>query len=173
MGSLLASLYKTLLGRLSPLTYLVAALYILLPGALLNFSLLWETALSQAEASYKLKLFWQILTGPLLLLEPIESLLLLLTALLLGINVALLFESISLLRQEKKLGISLGGATLVALVGSGCASCGISLLSILGISSSFLPFHGVYLYVFSSALLFASLLVSSKVNAKACRLPRS
>lgn len=173
MSPLLTCLHKTLFGRLSLLTYLVAALYILLPGALLNFSLLWETALSQAGINYKLNLFWQIITGPLFLLEPIESLLLLFTALLLGINVALLFESISLLRQEKKLSISLGGATLAALVGSGCASCGISLLSILGISSSFLPFHGIHLYIFSSTLLFISLLVSSKVNAKACRLPRS
>lgn len=163
-------LAKTLIGKLAPLTYFVAVFYLILPGLLLNNLLIIETIFGSSDLSYKLSLISQILLGSLTMLEPLELLFLFLTAILLGINVALLIESITLLRREKSLTLALGGTGIVALVSTGCASCGISLLSILGISSSFLPFHGLSLYVFSSALLFISFVVIAKTNSKACKL---
>lgn len=170
MNLYLTTVHKAFTGRLALITFAVAFLYLLLPGAILNRDLLIRSLLSSSSLGYKLTLTYQILLGYIEMPEGIELFFLFLTAILLGMNVALLVDSISHLRQSKSLTFSVGGAALIGLSASGCASCGVSLLSVLGISSSVLAVHNLELYIFSSVLLILSLVITTRTHSKVCKL---
>lgn len=170
MNLLLSTVRKTLSGKLLIISLATASAYLLLPGVILNSRFLLDTLLSSASIGYKLSISWQILLGYIEMARGLELVFLCLTAILLGMNISLLVDSISHLRQAKRLSFSIGGATIVALTASGCASCGVSLLSVLGISSSLLAIHNLGLYVFSCALLTLSLIFTARTHEKVCRL---
>lgn len=106
--------------------------------------------------------------------EPLTLFIFLLNTLLVGLNIFLLGNAILWLRNQKKVHLSLGGATLFSLVTAGCASCGLSLLSVLGLSATlaFLPFHGAELRIIATVLLFVSSFYMLKKlhQAKYCRI---
>lgn len=65
-----------------------------------------------------------------------------------------------------------GGGSLLALVGSGCASCGLPLLALIGLSGAvaYLPFGGMEISLLALGLLVVSIviLVRSFQIAEAC-----
>jgi len=105
--------------------------------------------------------------------EPIPFFILILNALFAGLNFVLLFKAIHGL-QKGKVHVVIGGATLFSLFTAGCASCGLSLISILGLSVSltFLPFHGAELRIISLILLIISAYYMLKKlhEAKYCKI---
>ncbi len=103
-----------------------------------------------------------------------ETLFTISTALLVGINLVLI---ISLTQQTKNSGgmrVSLGGTSIVALVSSGCPSCGITALSLLGPSSSFVGIflHSLVIQVAVVVILVISVLHSLKLlrTGQACKI---
>lgn len=106
--------------------------------------------------------------------EPTTLFLIVLNALLVGLNILLLGKAILWLGHQKKVHLSLGGATLFALVTAGCASCGLSLVSVLGLSATlaFLPFHGAELRVIAIILLLISTfyVLKNLHEAKYCKI---
>ena len=61
-----------------------------------------------------------------------------------------------------------GGSSLLGIIGSGCASCGLPILAFLGLSGAifYLPFQGLELSVLAIILLSVSLYSLTKQNAK-------
>ena len=162
--------WKSLLGVL-----LIALLYVLLSGILLSLTLISNILASGFALEYKVKFLFFLLTEFWQTLVPVDQILLFLNALLTGLNILLIAKTLSSLKHKGKIRFSVGGATIVTLITSGCASCGVSVVSILGISStlSFLPFHGMELHILATILLVVSLLYMMRqlYIGRYCKIP--
>lgn len=147
---------------LSPISFiptlLVAFLYTLIPLFFLNFSLTTNTLSGSFALGYKLSLFWSLFLGVFTAFSPVDTAILLLNALLVGINIVLIAKTIYYLEHAGKVKLSLGGAGLLGLVTTGCSSCGFSLLSLVGLGGalSFLPFHGMEIHILALLALVGS-----------------
>ena len=152
----------------------IAILYILLVTYLMNWSLFKDTLLGSYSVVYK----WEILTGLLqglaTSMTPFTLTLLILTAILTGINLTLVALRLRALRNDGKLHVMVGGSSLLAIVGSGCAMCGLPILSLLGLSGSliYLPWHGTELSVIAVLLLVMTLyyMLLSYPTTAVCKL---
>ena len=136
---------------------LVALLYIVASVYAINRIIIFSTATGDFPLDYKISLLSSILTGSWQMYSPTEAFLTVLIALLLGINIALVVKLMTSLRGKNGVRMSFGGSSLFALVSTGCPSCGVSILSLVGISSPLLPLQGVALQVISVMLLAGSI----------------
>lgn len=103
--------------------------------------------------------------GITMLYKPLELVIILVMGFLMGINIMLLLDSLTLVAKKsatskkQKGNVSLGLGVIGMLVTTGCASCGITLVSFLGptLSLSLIPFQGVLIQGISLILLVISL----------------
>lgn len=131
-------------------------LYVVFTLFLLNYRLVFATLVNSSSFIAKTMLLLTLLGGVLTAFTPLDSAIFLLNALLVGTNLLLIVKTLYYLGHQGKVQVTIGGATLLGLISTGCSSCGFSVLSILGLSTSlsFLPFHGLELHMLS--LLFLS-----------------
>lgn len=100
---------------------------------------------------------------------------LIITSLLAGINVALLAFKIKSIKSFNYKEGSLGtGGTFLSILTAGCSSCGIGILSLIGVAGglTFLPFGGLELGFVGIAVLLFSIYLTSKgiMNCKSCQI---
>lgn len=137
----------------------IAAVYILLVTYVANIALIRDTLLGSYSFGYK----WDILTGLLFGLTTSMTafalVVLILTAVLTGMNLTLLILRLRALSGGGKLHVAVGGSSLLAIAGSGCAACGLPVLALLGLSGSlvYLPWRGTELSVAALLLLLVTL----------------
>ena len=129
------------------LTIFVTLAYIWFGLSLLNYRLV----------MYALTILFSVWLSIFTAITWIDSALLIITALLLGVNVSLLVFTTQRLKG-KKLKLVIGGTGLLGFVSTGCAVCGFSLLSFLGLGAGIaaLPFGNTSLYLLTIAILAAS-----------------
>lgn len=145
----------------------IAFLYILITIFVLNYRLVATALVASFPFADKVAILLSLLEGLFTAFSPGDTIIMLLSAVLVGVNILLIGKTIYLLEHAGKLRLSIGGATLIGLISAGCSSCGFSLLSILGLSTSlsFLPFHGMGLHVLSAVfLLFSSWYMLKKLR---------
>jgi hypothetical protein len=149
-------------------TLLLATIYLVLVLYLMNLGLVQDTLFGEHTLSYKINLLIALLGGMWTAMTGISLLILMTTALLTGANMTLMVKRLSTLKSAGKLHLVVGGSSLLGIVGSGCASCGLPVLSLLGITGSltFLPFNGDEISVLSLILLSVSLYFLLKANNK-------
>lgn len=150
-------------------TFLLAVMYIFSLDLLLNYRLIAISFTAPTSPLFFLSLIFSLFLGSFTSMgaEPLAFGIFLLNALLVGLNLVLLWRAFAGLQRRGKVHISLGGATLFSLVTAGCASCGLSLLSVLGLSATLvaLPFHGAELrYVSLVLLVFSAFYMLKKVH---------
>lgn len=123
-----------------------------------NTSFFLETLFGTYPLLYKLHVLFLLLLGIFTAFSPLDIAITIMSAILVGVNIVLLIKTILYLEHQGKVSLSVGGATIIGLVSTGCASCGLSVLSLLGLSASlsFLPFHGLEVHVLSVILLAIS-----------------
>ena len=138
---------------------LITIAYILLVTYLMNFQLTKDTLLGNYPVSYKWNILVALLEGLGTSMTKFALVLLILTALLTGINLTLVTLRLLVLRGGGKLHLMVGGSSLIAIVTSGCAMCGLPVLGLLGLSGSliYLPFQGTELSVIAVVLLLITL----------------
>lgn len=147
---------------LSPLSLffivLLAFFYVIFSLFTLNHQLIIDTLFQTAPLIYKIALFSTLLQGLFTAFSPADTVIMLVSSVLVGSNLVLIGKTLYTLEHQGKVRLSVGGATVVSLITTGCSSCGFSLLSILGLgtSLSFFPFHGMELHIASVFLLFFS-----------------
>lgn len=147
----------------------IAVVYLFLSTLLLNYRLLAETFSGNYEFGYKTGMAFSLLKGVFILYTPFELTLILLLGFLMGINTVLIIKS--LCEQRLRTGSwSFGLGFLGVLVTTGCASCGITFLSVVGpsVSLSLLPFQGISLQFVSLGLLCFSLVHTLNRRARGC-----
>lgn len=152
----------------------IAILYILLVTYLMNWSLVKDTLLGTYSVIYKWRILTGLLQGLTTSMTAFALLLLLLTAILTGINLTLIFLRLRAMHGNGKLHVMVGGSSLLAIVGSGCAVCGLPLLALLGLSGSliYLPWHGIELSVLAMMLLLTTFyfMLRSYPTEQVCKL---
>jgi len=133
----------------------------------MNSSLAKDTFVGNYEIDYKIKILISLLQGMWTSMSGIGFFLLIVTAVLTGVNLSLLTQRIQSLKEQGKLRFVVGGSSLLGIVGSGCAACGLPILALLGLGGSvaYLPLKGMELSYFSVLLLLVSFYTLTKTNA--------
>jgi len=156
-------------------TLVIASIYVVFATYLMNLRLVQETFFGSFSVTYKASLLFALLSGMWTAMSGSALILLFATAILTGANLTLLVREIKILRKAQNLHFVVGGNTLLGLAGSGCAACGLPVLSILGLSGSiiYLPFHGQELSYLAVILLSISfyLLLRSVFDKEYCVVP--
>lgn len=153
---------------------ILTIIYIVFSMFLLNYRLVLQTITGITPFSFKIALLDSLVLGSWTGLSHVDFMLLIVSAVLIACNFLLIGKTIAYLKYNKKVHLSIGGATIISIVSTGCASCGLSLFSILGLSTSlsFLPLHGMELHLLSILLLIASgIYMLKKLHAsKYCKI---
>lgn len=156
-------------------TLIIASIYMVLATYITNTSLVSNTIFGSFTIIYKLNILLALLQGMWTAMSGSGLILLFLTAILTGANLTLLVRQIKALWGVKSLHFVVGGNTLLGIVGSGCAACGLPVLAILGLSGSiiYLPFRGVEISYLAVVLLSISfyLLLRSVFEKEYCVIP--
>lgn len=153
-------------------TLLIAALYVMATVYLMNTSLVKDTIFGVHSLSYKWNLLTALLAGMWTVMSKLSLMLLVIVAILTGANLTLLVQRLRSIRASGRMSFMVGGSSLLGIVGSGCASCGLPILAFLGLSGAifYLPFQGLELSVFATILLSVSLypLIKQSSNQSVC-----
>lgn len=174
LPSFLALVKHELFSKKSLLIYIIiGVVYAVFSVSILNYRLVLNTFVGNFPFVYKATIFLTIIEGAWTGLSHLDFFLLLLNSLLVGVNIFLLIRTIySIGHAGKRVRFTIGGATIISLITTGCTSCGLSLLSILGLSASlsFFPYHGLELHIGAILLLIISAVYMLKQlwNAKYC-----
>ena len=140
----------------------------------MNVRILKDTLWGDYDVTYKLKLLFSLLKGMWTAMSGPGLTVLFLVALLTGANLTLFFGKVNLLKNNKNLRLVVGGNSLLGIVGSGCAACGLPILSLLGLSGSvmYLPFRGAEISYISLILLMVSFYLLIKNSNQTCTLEK-
>jgi len=149
-------------------TLLIAALYVTVTVYLMNAGLVKDTIFGAHSLSYKWNLLVALLTGMWTAMSTLSLVLLIVVSILTGANLTLVVQRIKTIRASGKMSFMVGGSSILGIVGSGCASCGLPILAFLGLSGAifYLPFQGLELSVLAIVLLSVSLYSLIKRSAK-------
>ncbi len=158
-------------------TLAIAALYVVATIYLMNAGLVKDTVFGAHSLAYKWNLLVALLAGMWTAMSRLSLALLVIVALLTGANLTLITKRLSTLRSSGNLRVVVGGSSVLGIVGSGCASCGLSILAFFGLSGAiaYLPFRGVELSIIAIVLLIISLysLLKNQAQEKVCAAPNS
>lgn len=90
---------------------------------------------------------------------------------LFGLNMTLVINKFNALKRRGNLRIMFGTG-IISVFAAGCASCGLSFASLIGISAvlAILPFGGVELYFLAILILLVSLYFNLKQIIKVCNI---
>jgi hypothetical protein len=153
----LRELQRTLSGKLLFVAIGAALLYISLSVYGVNRAIITDTLTGPYSLHYKTSLLQSILVGSWSMYPIAESIVLSLIAVLLGINIALMVRIFTSMQTNKGLRVTFGGTSVLAIASTGCPACGISILSLVGVSAPFLPIQGVPLQLFATLFLAGSI----------------
>lgn len=157
----LLELKKTLHGKLLLVALVVTFFFLTASLYAINTTIIRDTLFGSYPMHYKTTLLQSIIIGSWVMYTPLEGFLLLTIGVLMGINIALMVKIFSSLSANKGLRVTFGGSSVLAIVSAGCPACGISLLSLFGISFPFLlPIQGAPLQMIAIVLLVASIAYS-------------
>ncbi len=169
-----ASIWKTAKQELFNIRFImpavfVALFYVVITLYLLNLRLVDQTITGNYPSQYKFTLLFDLLGGLWTAFTPLDTFLIILSALLVGANAVLISRSIKRLKNQEGLQLSIGGATIIAIITAGCSSCGFSILSIIGLSTSlsFLTFKGLELHLLATlTLLFSFTYMLKEIHSR-------
>ncbi len=158
------------------LAIIIALFYILGAIYLMNYRLLAATLFGDYAFLAKATLLVSLLGGMWTAMTSSGRTILFLTGFLTGVNVSLIMARFSFLTKMGGLHLVAGGSSALSLVTSGCASCGLPILSLLGLSGSvlYLPLRGLELSYLSAILLSVSsfLLIRNYHRELSCKITR-
>lgn len=124
----------------------------------MNAGLVTQTVLGNFPLSYKFNLIVALIIGVGSAMSQLNMYLLIVVAGLFGMNLVLASRKVSVQKSNHWV---IGGGLFSGIMGSGCASCGLPILSVFGLSGSvaILPFRGLELLILSIILLLISLVI--------------
>lgn len=155
-----------------PKALVFSLLFILLALTALNYKSYLSFLTSDYAFGIKIKILWLISIGSFSAVEFRDVVFLFIAAILFGVNMELVSRKIKLMAKMGSLRLTIG-AGIVSLAATGCASCGLSLASLVGLTGvvALLPFGGLELYLFSIVLLIGMLFYNLHALIKACDIP--
>ena len=112
-----------------------------------------------------------IILGTFSATSSLDIVLLILMGVLFGINMTLVINKFNMLKRRGNLRIMMGTG-IISVFAAGCASCGLSFASLIGISAALalLPFGGIELYFVAILILLTSVYFNLKQIIKVCKI---
>lgn len=156
------------------ITLVLAVVYVVFVTLSMNAELVIQTIIGSFPISYKINLLFALLQGLWTAMSGVGLAVLFMTAMLTGANITLLGQRIRELNTFRNLHIVVGGNSLLGIVGSGCAACGLPILSLVGLSGSlaYLPLKGAEFSYLAVIFLSISLvfLIRTNTNNQVCAI---
>lgn len=155
--------------------FIISLIYFSISVFLLNYRLVLSSIFGNYPLNFKFNILFQLLMGSYSAFSFFDFILLIITSVLVGANILLIYKTIkSLNAPGTKLSFAVGGSTVLGIFVAGCTSCGFSVLSLLGLAGalSFIPFEGLSLHLITVALLVFSFLYSIRTyhNKIVCKI---
>jgi hypothetical protein len=149
-------------------SFVIAVVYVVSTIYLMNFRLVQNTIVGDYPLGYKGRLLIDLLGGMWTAMTGKGLSLLIITSILTGADLSLLMGHIKELRKQGKIRFMVGGSSLLGIVGSGCAACGLPVLALLGLSGSvaYLPLRGMELSYLSVLLLLFSFYILARTDTR-------
>lgn len=141
--------------------FIIALLYVVVTVYLMNASLVKDALFGAHSLAYRWNILIALLVGMWTAMSGMSLLFLVAVALLTGLNLVLTLERLQSIRSSGRVRWVVGGSSILGMVGSGCASCGLPILALLGFGGAalYLPFQGIELSLVAIVLLSVSLRV--------------
>lgn len=154
-------------------SFFIAASYFVFSLLIINYQSYLSFLTSDYSILGKAKIVVAIFLGSFQIISRTDAVLITIISLLFGLNTELVFRKIKFLAGVGNLHLTFG-AGLMSIASTGCASCGLSLASIVGLSAvlAALPFHGFELYALSILILIVSLLYNLQTLVTVCKIER-
>lgn len=152
-------------------TTLIATSYVLAQIFILNNNLVMNTLTHRFPLGYKVSLLSQLVVGYFGMFNLNHLILLVATAILIGLNIALLSMAGKKISTNGKAKLSLGGTSLISLASIGCPSCSLSIFALMGSGGGFLGllFSSVWMQATVVLVLLISIYSSLRsYNNKLC-----
>src|SRR3989344_174620 len=126
-------------------TAIIAIIYVIAMIYLMNAGLVKDAFFGSHSLSYKWNLLIALLAGMWTAMSRPSLILLIVVAILTGANLSLITQRLQRLRSLGGMRFMVCGSSLLGIAGSGCASCGLPILALLGVSGAvaYLPFQGI------------------------------
>lgn len=159
------ALLQILTGRIIfSFSLVIAALYLLIQIYALNYRLVGQTLSGTFPFSYKFHVLTNLIQGYFVMFPPLEVFINLVTAVLVGFNLMLIIALAQKMKNSGNMKLTVGGTGLLTLAGAGCPTCGVTVLSFLGPSSSFVGviMHSLVIQTAIVIILVLSVLHSLK-----------
>jgi hypothetical protein len=138
----------------------------------MNASLVKDALFGVHSLGYRWNILIALLMGMWTAMSGLSLFLLTVVAILTGLNLVLTIGRLRSIRSSGKIHWAIGGSSILGIVGSGCASCGLPILALLGFggAAAYLPFQGVELSLVATILLSVSLyvLMTGRVQQTHC-----
>jgi hypothetical protein len=149
-------------------TIIIATLYVVTTVYLMNAGLVKDAIFGMHSLGYKFNLLIALLAGMWTAMTGMGLVLLIVIAILTGANLTLTAKRLRMMQSSGGVYFVAGGSSFLGIVGSGCASCGLPVLALLGLSGAvaYLPFQGMALSVIALFLLLISLFVLLKNSSR-------
>ncbi len=150
---------------------LLALLFVSISIVIINL----QSLLSLLSNSYpllsKVNIFFIIFIGSFSATSALDIVLVVIMGILFGVNMTLLVNKFSALKRRGNLRIMFGTG-IISVFAAGCASCGLSFASLIGILAvlTILPFGGIELYFVAILVLLASIYYNLKQIIKVCKI---
>lgn len=129
-----------------------------------NLDLINKTMTGDFSLKNKIRIVYFLITGVSNSFSSINLSFLLIISFLTGLNLSLLMKRFIFMKNLGHMKFVIGSSSILGLVSSGCASCGLPLLAFFGLSSSigFLPLKGYEFSIITVLLLLLSTFILIK-----------
>lgn len=170
-STLLVFARQTLTSRFILFSGLFSALFLSLSMILINILNFISIGSAPYELLVKVRIMTLLFFGSFQSVSGLDLLLLLAVSMLFGLNLGIVIKKYRFMRSQGNLQLTIGTG-LISLGAAGCASCGLSVMSLVGLGAALtiLPFGGLELYAVAIAILFASLLYNLNSLYQACKI---
>lgn len=153
------------------LVTLLSFLFLFLSFVIINYKSYTSFIFNGYDILTKLNIIYLIFIGTFTATSKIDIVLVLIMSALFGVNMTLVINKFSALKRRGNLRIMFGTG-IISVFAAGCASCGLSFASLIGISAvlAILPFGGIELYFLAILILTISLYFNLKQIIKVCNI---
>lgn len=150
---------------------LLSLFFIFLSFAIINYKSYSSFIFNDYDLASKLNIIYLIFIGTFTATSRIDVTLVFIMSALFGINMTLVINKFNMLKRRGNLRIMFGTG-IISIIAAGCASCGLSFASLIGISAALaiLPFGGMELYLLAIVILLISLYFNLKQIIKVCKI---
>jgi len=153
------------------LVIFLSLVFIAISISLINIQSFISLFANSYSFSSKLDIFIAIFLGTFTATSIADITLVAIMGILFGVNMTLIINKFWVLKRRGNLRL-MAGTGIISVFAAGCASCGLSFASLIGISAvlAILPFGGIEIYILAIGILLLSIYFNARQIIKVCKI---